>query len=210
MKILVTGFEPFGKHIVNPSKEIVLHLVKNPISGVELATAILPVHRERTPDHLIRAFEQAKPDAVLSMGEAGGAATPAVERVFVNLLDYSAELGEGVPVVDEPLCSDGPPAYFSTLPIRAIHEEILKAGLPSRLSLSAGTYMCNQAGYVMQDYLRRQGIRLPAGFLHVPFLPEQSAQMAPTGPYASMSLDTLCRVATVAIETIAGKRGRMA
>jgi pyroglutamyl-peptidase len=210
VKILVTGFEPFGKHTVNPSKEIILHLAKHAIPGVELVPAILPVHRAKTPELLLRAFDQARPEAVLSMGEAGGSSTPAVERVFVNLLEYSAELGEGVPAVDEPVSAGGAPAYFSTLPVREIHEEILKAGLPSRLSLSAGTYMCNQVGYVMQEHLGRRGLRIPAGFLHVPFLPEQSAQMAPTGPYASMSLDTLCRVATVAIETIAGKRGRIA
>src|SRR5438876_8176360 len=103
MKLLLTGFEPFGKQTINPSELVVRRLSESRFESVDLVTAILAVHRHTGPDKLMRAFSEHRPDAVLLLGEAGGYAVPNIERVFVNYLDYTADLGGGVAVQDEPL-----------------------------------------------------------------------------------------------------------
>jgi pyroglutamyl-peptidase len=206
MRILLTGFEPFGKHKINPSEEVVRRLAESRVEGIELNTAILAVHRTSGPEKLIRAFEESRPDAVLLLGEAGGYPVPTLERMFVNLLEYPAELGGGVAVIDEPLKPDGPAAYISTLPVREIYDNVLKAGIPCRLSLSAGTYICNQVGYVIHDHIRRNNFQVIAGLMHLPFLPEQAATLAAAGAWPSMTVETLTRCVSLALESIAMKK----
>lgn len=203
MKLLLTGFEPFGKQTINPSELVVRRLAEMRFEGVELATSILAVHRQTGPEKLIRTFSDTRPDAVLLLGEGGGYSVPTLERVFVNLLEYPADYGGGVAVQDEPLNPKGPTAYFATLPVRAMSEEIVKAGIPCRLSLSAGCYICNQIGYVLLDHIHHQGLRVPAGLIHLPFLPEQAAKQAPASAIPSMNLETLCKAVERCIETIA-------
>jgi pyroglutamyl-peptidase len=209
VKLLLTGFEPFGKQTINPSEVVVRRLSNSRIPGVELATSILAVHPQSGPEKLLRTFSEVRPDAVLLLGEGGGYAVPFIERIFVNLLEYPASYGGGVGLQDQPVNPTGPSAYFATIPVRAMSEELVKAGLPCQLSLSAGTYLCNQVGYVILDHINRQGLRVPAGFIHLPFLPEQAAKMSPVSAIASMEVETLCRTVSVAIETIVKRPLRM-
>ena len=210
MKILLTGFVPFGKHKLNPSEEVVKRLAESKLEGVELATAILAVHPTEAPEKLLHIFDESKPDAVLLLGESGGYASPTLERVFVNILEYPAELGGGVALNDGVLEPAGPAAYLATFPFRDIQERVLKAGLPIRLSLSAGTYICNQVGYTILHAIHRRKLQVPAGLIHLPFIPSQAATLAAIGAYPSMALETLCQVTSIAVETMAKKRAEMA
>lgn len=203
MKVLLTGFVPFGKHKINPSEEVVRRLAESGVAGVELATAILAVHPQEGPEKLIQAFEESKPSAVVILGESGGYAVPTIERVFVNILEYAADLGGGVAVTDQPLNPEGPSAYLATLPVRQINDHIMKAGLPCRLSLSAGTYICNQVGYLVHDHIRRGRHKAVAGLIHLPFLPSQAVTMAAAGAWPNMSIETQTKCVALALEAVA-------
>src|SRR5581483_7918086 len=147
---------------------------------------------------LLQAFEESRPDAVLMLGEAGGYPVPTIERVFVNLIEYPAEMGGGIAAVNEKISPKGPAAYFATWPVFECCERIVAAGIPCRLSLSAGSYLCNQIGYVLHDHIRRQQSPLPAGLIHVPFAVEQAASMPPGAAWPSMSVETLVRCVSIA------------
>jgi pyroglutamyl-peptidase len=200
MKLLLTGFEPFGGSDVNPSAQIVERLAREGGAGVELVTAVLPVDRYRGPATLIQAVQQSEPDAVLCLGLAGQRPAIAIERVAVNLLDFRIADNNGNQFVDEPIVPDGPAAYFTTLPVRAMHEAALAAGVPAELSLSAGAFLCNQVTYELLHYLAANQLNIRAGFVHVPYLPEQVAQKRPLLP--SMSLATMCQGTTAVIQAL--------
>jgi len=191
MKILLTGFEPFGESKINPSEQVVRTLAREKIPGIELHTAILPVERVRGPQVLLDAMKRVHPDAVLCLGEASRRMAISIERVAINLLDYRIPDHAGQQIVDEPIVRDGPAAYFCTLPVRAMYQAVRAAGIPAELSLSAGAYLCNQVLYTLLHYLTQNRINVPAGFIHLPALPEQVAAREVLMP--SMSVETMVR-----------------
>ncbi len=200
MKLLLTGFEPFDQSKINPSEQVVHALSREKIDGIELCTAILPVDRGRGPQTLIDAFQSARPDAVLCLGEASRRMAISVERVAINLLDYRIADNAGEKVADEPIVPDAPTAYFATLPVRAIYDSIRAAGVPCELSLSAGAFLCNQVMYTILHHLAQNRLKTPAGFVHLPRLPEQVASSDTVA--ASMGLDTMTVGIRAAIETL--------
>lgn len=203
MKILLTGFEPFNQQPINPSEQIVKTLTETSIENVELIPVILPVDRFEGPDALIRAYIKHQPDAAICLGEAGRRAAISVERVAINLLDYRIEDNKGIRVNDKPILPNEAAGFFTTLPARDIVEAMQTAGVPAELSLSAGAYLCNQVFYTIMHYISSYQIEIPAGFIHVPQLPEQVVGERPLPP--SMSLETMCKGITIAIQTIAAQ-----
>ncbi len=200
MKLLLTGFEPFGNSEINPSEQVVHQLAKKEIEGVELLTVILPVERFAGPDTLVRTYISAQPDVVLSLGEAGGVTAVTIERVAINLLDFSISDNGGHLVTDKPIIADGPPAYFATLPTRQLINTLTESGIPAQLSYSAGTFLCNQVMYEMLHYIHKHQLKTPAGFIHLPQLPQQTAGKRP--PLPSMSLEMMVAGMTAVIQTI--------
>ncbi|MCB8968415.1 MAG: pyroglutamyl-peptidase I [Ardenticatenaceae bacterium] len=202
MKLLVTGFEPFGGSLINPSELVVQTLAQATLPGIELETAVLPVAQTTGPAALIQAVRTTQSEAVLCLGEAGGRAALSVERVFVNLMDYSIADNSGNRITDQPIAVDGPAAYFATLPVRAMVEAIAAAGIPAEFSLSAGAYLCNQVSYALLHFLQTEALPIPAGFMHLPYLPQQVANSRVAHP--SMSLETMVQGVTIALQIIAG------
>ncbi len=202
MKLLLTGFEPFGGSPVNPSQQVVQALASQTFARIQLRTVILPVDRERGPAQLLEAVRTIEPEAVLCLGLAERRAALSVERVAINLLDFGIPDNSGRQETDKPIVPGGPAAYFVTLPVRALVTAIRAAGVPAELSLSAGTFLCNQVLYTLLHNLTPASIPVPpaAGFIHLPALPEQATQ-SPL-PMASMSLDTMLRGIRAAIETL--------
>jgi pyroglutamyl-peptidase len=201
MKILLTGFEPFDDSPVNPSEQIVHALADESIPGVQLATAVLPVELARGPETLLQAVEADPPEAVLCLGQASRRSVISIERVAVNLLDFRIPDNAGNQIKDQPILSGEPAAYFTTLPVRGIFETLKENGIPAELSLSAGTYLCNQVTYILLHHLQNQGLDIPAGFIHLPALPEQAALMKASTP--SMSIETMIQGVRIAIQVIA-------
>ena len=197
MRLLLTGFEPFDGSTVNPSEQAVRRLAAEGFPGVDLVTAILPVDRLRGPEKLLQAVEESQPDAILCLGEASSRAVLSIERVAVNLLNFAIPDNQGVQVEDEPIIPGRPAAYFVTLPVRKAIEAVQAAQVPVELSLNAGSYLGNQVLYTLLNFLSQRGLDVPAGFIHLPRLPDQAASQKKPGP--SMSLETsLCGIKAVA------------
>ena len=181
MKILVTGFEPFNGGNVNPSEQIVYRLEAP--KGVTLIKEILPVEFKKTTVRLQELLREHRPDAVLSVGQAGGRAEISVERIAVNLDNVKSSNGQkklpdnaGDMPVDERIAADGADGYFATLPLWELVEAVQEKGVPAGISNSAGTYVCNHVMYVVLYEAAKNYPGMKAGFIHVPFLPEQIAE----------------------------------
>ena len=172
MKLLLTAFTPFDGEKINPALEAV-KLVKDRIGNLLIVKLEVPTVFGKSIDTVREAIEREKPDFVLSIGQAGGRAEITPERVAINLNDARIPDNEGNQPIDEPIFPDGENAYFSTLPVKAMVEAIRKEGLPSSLSNSAGTYVCNHLMYGVLYYLDKRPV-IKAGFIHVPYIPEQT------------------------------------
>ena len=172
MKLLLTAFTPFDGERINPALEAV-KLVKDRIGNLLIVKLEVPTVFGKSIDTVREAIEREKPDFVLSIGQAGGRAEITPERVAINLDDARIPDNEGNQPIDEPIFPDGENAYFSTLPVKAMVEAIRKEGLPSSLSNSAGTYVCNHLMYGVLYYLDKRPV-IKAGFIHVPYIPEQT------------------------------------
>lgn len=209
MKILVTGFEPFNGGTVNPSEQIVYQLTAP--EGVSLIKEILPVEFGRSGARLRELFRAHRPDTVLSIGQAGGRPEISVERVAVNLDSVKSSDGSrllpdnaGAVPVDEAIEADGAAAYFSTLPIWRLVEAIQAKGIPAGVSNSAGTYVCNHVMYESLYLALNSDVQRKAGFIHVPFLPEQIAHREDRDRLASMPLADMVTALQAVLDVLAG------
>ena len=196
MKLLVTGFEPFNGQTVNPSEQIIQQLTTP--AGTTLIKAVLPVEFQNATAQLQELLLRHQPDILLSIGQAGGRPEISVERVAINIdcvksSDGSKMLPDnaGDMPMDKPIASDGPAAYFATLPLWKIVEAIQKKGIPAAVSNTAGTYVCNHIMYAGLHQAATQYPQMKAGFIHVPFLPEQIAHREDRDRLAAMSLSDM-------------------
>lgn len=172
MKILVTGFDPFGGETTNPAIEAVKRLPAT-IAGATIVPLMVPTVFQTAGTVVRQAILTEHPDVVLSIGQAGGRAALTPERVAINLADGRIPDNAGDQPSDRPLQETGASAYFTQLPVKAMVQAIRAAGLPSAVSTTAGTYVCNALMYQVQ-YLRAMEFpSLRAGFMHIPFLPSQ-------------------------------------
>lgn len=185
MKILVTAFDPFGGESINPALEAV-KLMKDEIDGAEIVKLEIPTVFRKSIDKVAEAILKENPDVVLSIGQAGGRFEVTPERVAINVDDARIPDNEGNQPIDVPIYEDGAPAYFTTLPVKAMVEAIKSAGLPSSLSNSAGTFVCNHIMYGVLYQIEKMGKNIRAGFIHVPFIPEQVARRPAPAPCMSM------------------------
>ncbi len=190
LRVLVTGFTPFGDAAANPSEAAVRLLAADPPAGVAFAVSVLPVSYAGALPALRAAIALHAPDVVLGTGLAGGRPHIAVERIAINIDDARIADNDGVRRIDAPVVPGGPAAYFATVPIKAIAAAIRAACVPAEVSQSAGTFLCNHVFYHACHIaaVERPGLR--AGFLHLPWLPEQAI----TRPgEASMALADMVR-----------------
>lgn len=172
--VLVTGFEPFGPHLVNPTAEAVSQLPAS-IAGAQVVTAVLPVEFGRCGATALALIAEHRPDAVVLTGLAAGEDTVTAERIAINVRDSGGldrdrfPDNAGYAPVDRPVIDGGPDGIFATLPNRAITERLLAAGIPAVMSLTAGTYVCNDVMYAVLAALASAPPPVPlAGFVHVP------------------------------------------
>ena len=178
MRVLVTGFEPFGGQSLNPSWEVARALQGLSLDGAQVTAVQLPCVFAQALPALQLALAQHRPDIVLALGQAEGRCDFSVERVAINVMDARIPDNAGAQPIDVPVIDAGPAAYFSTLPIKSLVAGLKAAGFPASVSQTAGTFVCNQVFYALQHALAGQ--RVQSGFMHLPLLPEQAARW--TGP----------------------------
>lgn len=198
MKVLITGFDPFGGEKINPAWEAVRALPDN-IDGIEVVKLQIPTVFKKSAKKIFENIDSVKPDVVICVGQAGGRYEFSVERVAINVDDGRIPDNDGYQPVDSPVFEDGENAYFSTLPIKAIVEEVKKAGIPAAVSNTAGTYVCNHIMYSLLYYLNKNNLNIKGGFIHVPFIPEQVVEKKNT-PY--MELTRITKALEISIKAI--------
>ena len=194
MKIIVTGFDPFGGETINPSIECVKALPE--IEGVELIRLELPTVFKESAKRLNEVINDVKPDAVLSVGQAGGRPGITMERIAINVDDARIPDNISQQPIDEAIQLDGEAAYFTTLPIKRIVKAIREAGIPAEVSNSAGTFLCNHIMYQALFAATKADKPFKAGFMHIPFIPEQTTDKP------SLPLEESTKAVQIAIETI--------
>ncbi len=198
MKILLTAFTPFDGESINPALEA-LKILPDKIGKLEVLKLEIPTVFGKSARLALEAIEQEKPDYVLSIGQAGGRAEITPERIAINIDDARIPDNEGNQPVDWPIVPDGGNAYFSNLPIKAMVEAMKKEEIPASVSNSAGTYVCNHLMYSVLYYIKKNALSIKAGFIHVPYIPEQTVNKKDK---PSMSLAEIVRGLEAAIRVI--------
>ncbi|MGT2799254.1 pyroglutamyl-peptidase I [Streptococcus marmotae] len=204
MKILVTGFDPFGGEAVNPALEAVKQLPAN-IAGAEVQWLEVPTVFYKSAQVLEEKIAAYQPDVVLCIGQAGGRFGLTPERVAINQDDARIPDNDGNQPIDTVIRADGAPAYFATLPIKAMVEAIKAAGLPASVSNTAGTFVCNHLMYQALYLADKKFPGLKAGFMHIPFMTEQVVDKPNT---ASMALADIVKGIESAIAAIVSYRDK--
>lgn len=196
--VLLTGFEPFNKERVNPSWEAVRALEGWAEEDFSVVIRQLPcvfgLARKAMKDYI----EELQPGVVIAVGQAGGRADLSVERIAINIDDAPIDDNSMRQIVDQPIVSGGPAAYFSTLPIKAIVHALREHGLPASVSHTAGTFVCNHVFYGLMHQAAEWGTVMRAGFIHIPYLPQQAAAH-PGAP--SMALADMVEGLRIAVRT---------
>jgi len=195
--ILLTGFEPFDGDTVNPSGEVAKQLDGRVIGDCVVRSVILPVQHEAARAVVAPLLEAPGLVAVVQLGLAGGRARILLERVAVNVMDYSRPDAHGQVLSDVACVEGGPAAYFSTLPLREILAALTAEGIPAAISNTAGTYLCNDVLYTTLHALARRGLSTPGGFIHLPFLPSMVTAHSLEEP--SMDLPMMVRAMEMAL-----------
>ena len=173
MKILVTGFDPFGGESVNPAWEAVSRLPET-INGAEVVRMLIPTSFERAPRAILEKVKECRPDYVISVGQAAGRTAITPERIAINMMSASIPDNDGEQPIEQKIEDNGPDGYFSLLPVVEMVKAIEAAGLPGRISNTAGTFVCNRVMYLVLHACHTEFPEMRSGFIHVPCIPEQT------------------------------------
>lgn len=198
MKILVTGFDPFGGDSTNPAIEAVKRL-PDEIKGSTIIKLEIPTVFGKSAEVVKETMKKEQPNYILNIGQAGGRFGLTPERVAINQDDARIPDNEGNQPIDTPIQPDGESAYFSQLPIKAMVTAMKDAGVPASISNTAGTFVCNHIMYQTLYLTHTEFPNTKSGFMHIPFLTEQVIDRPET---PSMSLDNMVKGITAAIEAI--------
>lgn len=197
-KLLLTGFEPFLQFTINPSMEIVQALDGTAINGYEIIGRIMSVDFTRSGKEILDYFDEIKPDAVMSLGLAGGRTRITPERIAINCNDGDGDNSGNKPA-GEKIIADGPDGLFSTLPIQKMAASLKEQGYPAGISNTAGTYLCNHVMYQMLYRLKQEQKQIQSGFIHIPATHELAIE---TGNIPSWSKEDLLQSIRICIEVL--------
>ena len=193
-KLLITGFEPFGGQTINPSWQSVLAL-ENQIGDYSITKLEIPTAFKFGAEKVLEKAEEIRPDVIICVGQAGGRNAITPEVVAINLMDANIPDNLGYKPINERILPTGENAYFSNLPIREMVNAISGEGIPAKLSYSAGAFVCNEVLYTLLHKFKNTNVRV--GFIHVPFLPEQTDGATP-----SLEKEQIVKALTLAIKTL--------
>jgi pyroglutamyl-peptidase len=198
--MLLTGFESYGGRSLNPAEQVVKRLDGTVVRGVRVSGHTLPVDYSRLGPRIAQLIQEVQPRAVVCLGLWPGTPMLRLERVAVNIADF--EIPDNVGLMTRgPVVEGGAEAYLSTLPIHAIHDRLLDAGIPARLSGSAGTFLCNALMYYALRSCAEQAPAAPCGFIHLPYLPKQvSALLLQMREWAKVELHQRADLASMALD----------
>ncbi len=197
MKILITGFDPFNNASINPSYEAV-KLLPDKILDKEITKLLIPTSFKRSFLTLKAVLDKNNFDAVILVGQAGGRAGISIEKVAINYMDANIADNDGFIAKDSFIYPNEREAYFSTLPLIKMKDELLKNNISAHISYTAGSFVCN---YLLYNTLRYTlNTNTKACFIHVPFLDTQATINNHT--YPSMTLEEIVKALELLIKAI--------
>lgn len=199
MKILITGFDPFGGAKINPAYEAV-KLLPDTVKGAQIIKMEIPTVFQKEGEVLEKGILQHSPDVVICVGQAGGRSPITVEKVAINLMEARIPDNDGQQPIDAAIFEDGENAYFAKVPVKAMVQNIRNHAIPAKVSYTAGTYVCNDVMYRLLYMIDKKYPQMRGGFIHVPFLPEQVIDMPDGTPY--MSADVIAKAIEYALEAV--------
>ena len=173
MRILITGFEPFGGDVVNSSQETVKAVACDGIDDIEVVTGILPVSFKRVEESISGLIDEADPDVVIMLGQSDKSDCIKIERVALNLMDSSKADNDGYSPDEETICPDAPIAHFTMMPVKALRDCLMRSGIPTKVSNSAGLYVCNATYFAILNLIATTGRNIKALFIHLPRVSEK-------------------------------------
>ena len=191
MKLLITGFDPFGGETANASWDVVKELPES-LGNVQITKLQIPTVFKEAAACVLRTAKQLQPQVILCIGQAGGRDAVTPERIGINLRDASICDNAGNCPREERIDPQGPDGLFATVPVAEMVEAIRSAGLPARVSNTAGTFVCNDVLYTLLNHYRDTSVRV--GFIHVPWLPSQGSP--------SLELEQTVKALIAAIEVL--------
>lgn len=197
--ILVTGFDPFGSELINPSWEAV-KMLPDAIGDWKVEKLMVKTVAYKSIDMVIDALKRTKASYCISVGQAGGRHSISLERIARNINNFKIADNEGNQIIEQAVIADGPAEYLSTLPLAAIKEKIESEKIAVEYSDSAGLFVCNHLFYGIRHYAEVNRLDIKSGFIHVPYLPEQAIR---NNKESSMDLETIHRALYLALEAIA-------
>ncbi|MCU5330791.1 pyroglutamyl-peptidase I [Bacillus wiedmannii] len=195
--VLLTGFDPFGGESINPAWEVAKSLHEKTVGEYKIISKQVPTVFQKSISVLKEYIKELNPEMIICIGQAGGRPDITIERVAINVDDARIADNEGNQPVDVPVVEEGPAAYWSTLPMKAIVKRVQEEGIPASVSQTAGTFVCNHLFYGLMHELEKRDKKIKGGFIHIPFLPEQASNY-PGQP--SMSLSTISKGIELAVE----------
>jgi pyroglutamyl-peptidase len=210
--VLVTGFEPYGGRGFNPAFDAMRALDGRAVGEAAIVGVSLPVAYGPLKSRIAAILDEINPRAVLSLGASPGESMIRLERIGVNVADFEIPDNEGALLRDVAISGNGPAARISSLPLRQIEDDLLAAGIPARISFTAGTFLCNACLYSFLESVEQRSRPVPCGFIHVPYTPEQVAlllreqrtgqkpEQRQRAELASMELSRIVRAVELAVD----------
>lgn len=202
MKILLTGFEPFGGEKINPSWEVVKSIGKMHFSCGDLVIRQMPTAFIKATEILHKNLNEEKPKIFIGVGQAGGRSAINLEMLAINIRDASSPDNNGYQPRGEPIDAKGPAAYFSNIPAPKLVNMLQDKGIPARTSYFPGTFVCNELLYSALNYQAKHRIPLLVGYLHIPYFPIQAVRH-PNAP--SMGIDMIIDGLKMIIDDVSSK-----
>lgn len=172
MRVLLTGFEPFGGSNLNSSWEVAARIGQLVPEGVNIEVRQLPVSFVRAGEMIRELLADHKPDVLLMLGQRGNGQSIDIERIAVNLMDSVHPDHDGECPQEQIIRTDGKSAYFSNLPVKDLKDALLQKNIPAKVSNSAGLYVCNCVYYQALSYINEREMHTKAIFIHLPKIAE--------------------------------------
>ena len=198
LRVLLTGFEPFGKSNENSSWAVAEKVAACGFVGAEVVAMRLPVSFAGVGTALRKAVKECSPDVVIMLGQAAGIDFIKLERIAINMMDATTPDNDGYLPDEEPICADGAAALFTNTDLKELRGAVEEQGIPAKVSNSAGLYVCNRLYYeALQLCNERPGMK--GLFVHLPFY---DGQPSATEGMPTMSLDVMTKAMLVIMRNL--------
>jgi len=166
VKIIVTGFNAFDRHEVNPTEVLCQAIAgswQGDIQAQVLETCCTDSWQKLEP------LLSGEKIILLMLGLADSRNGFSLERVALNLRDYRVPDNnkhefDGARISENEMQN----AFFCELPLRKYADYLTDHGFPCHVSNHAGTFVCNDIYFKALEHKKNHDNILAALFVHVP------------------------------------------